>query len=704
MSGISSQELEYFKKVRSFIDSEIEKLSSLSVELENRIMDEGQKFSLDNPYGGVYGGNVLTDLHHSIERKIQRSETAKQDAYFLKKVRDNPYFARIDFTEDGYETENFYIGIKSLFDAKELSPYVYDWRAPVASLFYEDFESDKAFFDAPSGRIEGKVEKRYQYKFKNGELYSCFESELKVDDTILQKALSEGSTDRLKVIISSIQKEQNKAIRFGGDKNLVVCGPAGSGKTSVGFHRLAYLLYTNRDNLSSAEIVMFTGSDIFASYVSDIIPELGEAPIRDFNFYQLISRQLGGMKFSDYYSLAEDILTGNKKRESEARIKYSREFISFLEKYIKEKSVGFSPFTLYGDEVYTGEDIAELLSRRKKSKRFSEQLNAISEFAEEKIDLYFAENYEKIYDILNEETSILEDTAEQVRSMRTQIKAKARQQLQKELEGNDLFTLSEVYKKYEDATGCKARLSENFRKNTAQNFIPFEDALLIIYIKCLQGKVAVHTNVRHVLIDEAQDFSPIQHRVIKYLYPKAKFTILTDSRQAIFPFINSTDIGEIADIYSAEIMDLKKSYRSTRQINDFAKSLLRNADYETFDRNGDEPEIIETDDMFDEIRKALKDIDGTACVITKTTALAKKIYSELSVDTDVEIYDNRRKIFSDKIGIMPVTYTKGLEFDNVVIVSDSDNDFYGSGCEPYLYMAATRALHKLKIIKVTPND
>ena len=700
MAEIDKKELDYARKVQCFIDAEAEKLSNLSVELENKVMDEGQKFSLDNPYAAVYGGNILTDHHISMERKIQRSENAKQDAYFLKKLWNNPYFARIDFTEDGFDAEQFYIGIKTLFDEKELSPYVYDWRAPVSSLFYEDFDGEKAYYDAPSGRIEGKIDKRCQYKFKKGELISCFESELKVDDVILQKALSEGSTDRLKVIVSSIQKEQNRAIRFGGDKNLIVCGPAGSGKTSVGFHRLAYLLYTNRENLSSAEIVMFTGSDIFASYVSDIIPELGEAPIIDFNFYRLMSRQLGGMKFSDYYSLTEDILNGNKKREAAAKIKYSAEFIAFLEKEIKEKEYGFSGFTLYGDEVYSGAEIAETLRRKKKSRKFSDQLQILRDFAEEKIEEYFSENYEKIYEILHEETSILDDTADEVRQKRDNIKEQARQKLQKELEGNDYQTLSEIFDKFEAQNDCGVKLSKEFKKDTGRGFISFEDALLIIYIKALLGKIAVHTDVRHVLIDEAQDFAPIQHKVIKYLYPKANFTILTDSRQAIFPYLNSTDINEIAEIYSAEIMDLKKSYRSTRQINAFAKSLLKNADYETFDRNGDEPKIIETDNAVAEIKKSLAGIEGSACIITKTTALAREIYNGLIADTDVEIYDDRKKIFSDKIGVMSVTYTKGLEFDNVIIVSDSKNDFYADGSEPFLYMAATRALHKLKIIKV----
>ncbi len=698
MDKISNEEIRYLEKVQKFIDDEIEKLTNLSVELENKIMAEGQKFSLDNPYAAVYGGNNLNELHYSIERKIQRSENAKQEVYFLKKLRNNPYFARIDFEEQGFDEESFYIGIKSLFDEREIAPYVYDWRAPVASLFYEDFDDNNGYFEAPSGEIHGKINKRYQYKFRNGKLCSCFESELKIDDNILQKALSENATDKLKVIVSSIQSEQNKAIRFADDKNLIVYGPAGSGKTSVGFHRLAYLLYANRNSLSSAEIVMFTGSDIFASYVSDIIPELGEAPIRDFDFYKLMSRTLGSIRYNDYYSLAESVITNDKKRTAEAEIKYSEKFISFLQKYVKEKTFDFSSFTIYDDIVFNGKELSDILTQKRKIRGFNERLNLLNTFAEEKIERYFSDNYEKIYQIVNDETSIIDDTAEQVRIMRKDLKEKAKTQIFKELDGNDSITLYEAYKAFEDKHNTGITVSESYKSKLNKKSVDFEDALLILFIKCIQGKIAVHTNVRHVLIDEAQDFSSVQHRIIKYLYPKAKFTVLTDSRQAIIPFINCTDIKKIAEIYSAEIINLKKSYRSTKQINNFAKKFIDESDYETFDRNGEEPETVKTNNILCEIKNSLKSVSGSTCIITKTTALARSIYNQLITDTDVTLYDDRKKIFTNKIGIMPVIYTKGLEFDNVIIVSNSENDFYLPGSEPYFYMASTRALHKLKII------
>ncbi len=689
MAKIEKEELEYLDLVQNFMDREIVKLQNLSVELEELAIKEGRKFALDDPYRAVYGGIDLTELHYSIERKMIKSETAKQDAYFLQGLKNHPYFARVDFKEDDYPVEKFYIGLKSLFDEKEIAPYVYDWRAPVAGLFYEDFDS-KAYFDAPSGRIEGEILSKRQYKFEKGELVYCFDSDIKIDDYILQQALSETSTDRLKVIVSSIQKEQNKAIRFGADKNLIVCGPAGSGKTSVGFHRIAYLLYRHRNNLSSAEVVMFTGSDIFASYVSDIIPELGEAPISDFNFYALLDSDV---LTTDYYEQAEAIIEKEKNREDFAKIKNSDKFISFVENHIKRCNIGFSDFSLYDDLVFSGNELTELLRKKTKTSAFDERLEIITEFATEKINRYFSDSYEKIYAVADEQSSILDDTGEYIEAMKKQILSDVKEKLRQELDVNDYNTLADIYKNYDNGI-----LFEPYIKDLQNNKIKFEDAMLVLYIRCLMGKMDQQNKVRHVLIDEAQDFSILQHRIIRHIYPKARFTILTDSNQAIVPSINSADINELAELYSAEILKLQKSYRSTKQISNFAQKFLPSADYETFERNGEEPEIIESSDIFSDVKSAIKNAEGSVCVITKTSPTARKIFNKLIIDTDVELYDDKNKIFGNQPAVMPVVYTKGLEFDNVIIV-DENNEFDGKENNPYLYMAATRALHKLTIFK-----
>ena len=701
MSAPDKKENMYLKTVQAFIDSEIESLNDLSAELEDKIMAEGQKFSLDNPYASVYGGVNVTEHQYSMERKIQRSETAKAEAYFLKKLRSSPYFARVDFEEYGFDEENFYIGIKTLFDEKELSPYVYDWRAPIASLFYEDFDGEDAYYEAPSGKIKGRILRKRQYKFKNGRIIDCFENKLKIDDAVLQEALSESSTDWLKVIVSSIQKEQNKAIRFSGDENLVVSGPAGSGKTSVGFHRIAYLLYKNRDRLSSSEIIVFTGSDIFSSYVADIIPELGEAPIRDFNFYKLFKRHLGGFRTTDYYELAEELINKNQKREAEIKIKYSDDFVSLLEKTVKEYAPVFSDFEMYDDIVFKGEDALRYLMRRKKSRNYFEQVAVLNEFCDDMTDEFFKRNYKKIYEDINKKSNILDSTADLVSSLRKDTADKAKKQLAKELDGSDTGLLFEAYKKYDELYGVSG-IAENFRTAVGRKSLKFEDAVLLIYIKTLFGKISVNTSVRHVLIDEAQDFLPLQHRIIRSLYPKANFTILTDSAQAIVPAINSTDTAEIAEIYSAQTMMLNKSYRSTKEISEFSRSLLGDAYYETFDRSGEPPEIVElkSRNKYDYIKDFVKKSKGTTCIITKTTAFAREVYNALISDVKLKLYDDKSKTFSSRAAVLPLCYSKGLEFDNVVVLSSDDNSFFGEENKPLLYMAATRALHSLKILKI----
>lgn len=696
MKNIEPEELEYLKSVRDFMDREILKLKNLSQELEDKIMAEGKKFSMDDPFLSVYGGPALTELHYSIERKLQRAENAKQEAYFLGKLKSHPYFARVDFKEDGWPSESFYIGIKSLFDEKEISPYVYDWRAPVSSLFYEEFDG-KARYDAPSGKIEGEIEKKRQYKFENGELVYCFDSDIKIDDFILQQALSESSTDRLKVIVGSIQKEQNRAIRFGSDKNLVIYGPAGSGKTSVGFHRLAYMLYRNRENLSSAQIVMLTGSDIFASYVADIIPELGEAPIKDMNIYSLLSEIPGDCRVLDYYDQAESVMSDDEKRIEKIKIKYSDEMELFIKSYTEKMAFSISDFSLYGDIVYKGNTLSAYLKRRNGTP-FSELLAAAISYAEEKIDSYFSENYQKIYEIADKQSSILDNTGEYIENMKKEIKADVRKKLENELDVDDRFTLLNIYKSYENKHLKNSALSSDFENSLENGIIKFEDALLILLVRCLLGKVKRFIDVRHVLIDEAQDCPALEHKIIKYLYPKATFTVLTDPNQAIVPLINTPKLDQIQKIYSAEILELKKSYRSTKQISLFAKNLLDSPDYETFERNGSEVLQEDSDDIIKLIKDEKEKSDGSFCVITKTTSDAKRIYNALIKDTDVEIYDNKDKFFSGKAAILPVVYSKGLEFDNVLLINTKQNNFLAEKNKPYLYMAATRALHNLKII------
>ncbi len=413
-----------FNSVRDFLDSEILRLTALIKEYRDDIKEQGEDFNRDNPNGGMYSGMELTEIHYEMEKKMLYTQEAINDIEFYKRLRNSPYFARVDFKVEGaLKEKKVYIGLRTLQDPDTFEMYVCDWRAPIASLFYEDF-SDKAYFDAPRGRLYGDLLLKRQYKFKDGALHYYLDSDVKIDDEILRDVLSSSSGEHLKVIVNSIQREQNKVVRYTDGENLLVTGPAGSGKTSVGFHRLAFLLYRNRTELTSAEIVMFSNNDIFSSYVADIIPELGEMPINYASFYSIFAAEIPAMNVGDYYSLAEEILNGNTDRLHSATMKMSKDFINFIDCNGGSVEPEFSDVS-YKDDVIISKE--ELLARYNNDdentpKSRGERLAAFSQTI---IDTYFTEHKKEIYQELDEGTSIDEDTSKLVKRLHREIKSRA---------------------------------------------------------------------------------------------------------------------------------------------------------------------------------------------------------------------------------------------------------------------------------------
>lgn len=688
-----------FNEVRDFLDSEIVRLGQLIEEYKNDIKVQGEDFNMDNPNGGMYSGMELTQVHHEMEKKMIYSQEAANDIEFFKKLRNSPYFARVDFKIDGALKEKaVYIGLKTLQDAETFEMYVCDWRAPVASLFYEDFE-DKAFFDAPKGRIYGDLLLKRQYKFQDGCLYYYVDSDVKIDDDILRDVLSSSSGEHLKVIVNSIQREQNKAVRYSDSENLLVIGPAGSGKTSVGFHRLAFLLYRNRNELSSAEIVMFSNNDIFSSYVADIIPELGEMPINYASFYSIFAAEIPTAAVRDYYSLADEIIKGDKERERTASVKMSRAFVDFLECEGNAVEPEFRDITYHGNLVVSKEELSErfISDDENTAKARGERLSA---FAQNAIEEFFRENQQEIYKILDVETSIDEDTAKLFKRARRELKASAVDMIRDATLLDPVTVYFRLLGKFAKKKNDPALLDSAV--SLQKGCIEFEDALGIVYLKSVLGTCAVLSGVKHILIDEAQDLSLIQHEILKKMFPRARVTLLADTNQAIVSGVNTVDSCELAGLYNAKIMRLDKSYRSTEEINSFAATLLpEEIRYEIFKRSG-EP-VDHTKGTLEELGALLKtegEKRNTLAVITKTSDEARDIHKELiKYIPNLRLCDNKSCTLSNAPVVMPLALTKGLEFDGVVVV-DSNETFTSQGNARYLYLASTRALHKLHIFTV----
>lgn len=685
-----------FYNVQEFLDKETLRLADLIKEYKEDIKMQGRDFNMDNPNGGMYSEMELTEIHYDMEKKMIYSQEAENDIYFYKKLRLAPYFARVDFKADGaLKEKTVYIGLRTLQDPDTFQMYVCDWRAPIASLFYEDFE-DKAYFEAPRGRMYGDLLLKRQFKFENGELKYYIDSDVKIDDDILREVLSSSSGEHLKVIVNSIQREQNKVVRYSGGENLLVTGPAGSGKTSVGFHRLAYLLYQNRTELSSAEIIMFSNNDIFSSYVADIIPELGEMPINYASFYSIFKAELPTMNMADYYSLADDIMNGNGERLRTAAVKMGEEFIGFLHKGAADFKPQFSDVTVHGDVVITAEQLLDRynMDDENTAKARGERLCS---FAQAIIDEYFINNRAKIYAVIDEETSIDEDTSKLVKSLRREVKGKCVDMIRNAILVDPWMLYYRLLKEYAEKTGDNALL--NTAETLKNGYVEFEDALGIVFVKTVLGTSAVLTGVKHILIDEAQDLSLIQHRILKRMFPMAQVTLLADTNQAILPGLNTVDEQKLAECYSADIMRLNKSYRSTRQINEYAVKLLpEEKRYDIFMREGDEVDILKgtEEDFLEKISQDSKS-GRTLCIITKTASDARELYKKLRArNEEVRLCDNKGGQLTGAPVIMPIALTKGLEFDSV-IVDDRDGCFTSADNEHFLYLASTRALHKLTV-------
>ncbi len=688
-----------FYNVQQFLDTETRRLELLIKEYKDDIKAQGSDFNMDNPIGGMYSGMELTEIHYDMEKKMIYSEEAARDIHFYKRLRLSPYFARVDFKADGaLKEKTVYIGLRTLQDPDTFEMYVCDWRAPIASLFYEDFE-DKAWFEAPRGKMYGNLLLKRQYKFQDGQLKYYIDNDVKIDDDILRDVLSSTSGDHLKVIVNSIQREQNKVVRYARDENMLVLGPAGSGKTSVGFHRLAYLLYRNCAELSSAEIIMFSNNDIFSSYVADIIPELGEMPINYASFYSIFAAELPTLNVGDYYSLADAVISGDEARLETASVKMSDDFINYLDCAAASVEPEFSDVLLFGETVVSSKVLLDRYNYdfEDTPKARGERLAA---FAQNLIEEYFRENKAEIYARIDEDTSIDEDTAKLVKAKRRETKQACVEMIRRAVLVDPWLIYYKLLREYAEEKAMPQLLDTV--QSLKDGIVEFEDALGIVYVKTVLGTAAVISGVKHMLIDEAQDLSLVQHRILQRMFPRARVTLLADTNQAIIPGLNTADEEELSRIYSAKTLYLNKSYRSTVQINDYAVKLLpKEKRYEVFDRQGEDVAILSgsTNDLCSLIKEE-SESKKTLCIITKTSDEAREFYNTLKAHIPaLRLCDNKSCELSGAPVVMPLSLTKGLEFDTVII-ADKNKDFTASGCENYLYLASTRALHKLVVFEI----
>lgn len=667
-----NQEQEYLQKIINLIKSTINH-TDVSVKDHVDTLKEYKDYLWSNK---DIDPHEIRSMRESILNHFAVGENVIDKRKRLGKILDIPYFGRIDFREDKVNIAlPIYIGIHTFYDAENKVNLIYDWRAPISSMFY-DFELGAASYISPIKKIDGNILLKRQYRIRNGRMEFMIESSLTVHDDILQKELASNADDKMKNIVATIQRDQNRIIRNEEAQNLIIQGVAGSGKTSIALHRIAYLLYAMKGDISSGDILIISPNKVFADYISNVLPELGEESVPETSMEQILSNILDHKyKYQTFFEQVEE-LSGNPTQEFIERIQYKAtfDFIMQLDRFI-----------LHVENTYF----------RTKDVKLTKYFTIPGEFIDEQFRRFDRYPMRRRFEAM---TDYILQIAES--KYRIIVTTKERNMLKKEIKNmfagnNDV----QLYKDFFEWIG-KPELFK-MRKN---RMLEYSDLAPLAYLHMALEGNEQRSKVKHLLIDEMQDYSPIQYKVIQKLYPCRK-TVLGDAYQSINPYGSSTAdmIGKA--LASGDIMKLCKSYRSTCEITDLAQKVRKNEELEFVLRHGKKPQILRLKNENEEISAVIDLISAfkksnykSLGIVCKTESQAEDIWNKLKIYID-DIYflSNQSSAFVRGIIITSAHMAKGLEFDEVIIPQVNEKNYNSEIDKNMLYVAITRAMHRLNL-------
>ena len=620
----------------------------------------------------------IRSMRESILNHFALGESVINKHKRLTKILAIPYFGRIDFLEkkENSKVMPIYIGIHTFYDPESRATLIHDWRAPVSSMFY-DHELGEAGYRSPSGEIKGVISLKRQYRIRGGKMEFMIESALTVHDDILQKELSSNADDKMKNIVATIQREQNQIIRNEDIRTLIIQGVAGSGKTSIALHRIAYLLYTFRDSISSKDILIISPNKVFSDYISNVLPELGEETVPETSMEQILSGVLEHKyKYQTYFGLVNELL---EKPSSSLinRIAYKASFgfISELDKFI-----------LHIENTYfKAADV-----------KLTKYITIPAPFIEEQ---YLRFNR---YPIRRRFDAMADYMLDMLKIQYTfTVTTTGRNLLKKEIRlmfagNNDIQVYKDFFKWTNNPGMFKMRKGHT---------LEYSDLAPLAYLHlALEGNGNQPFRVKHLLIDEMQDYSPIQYKVIQKLFPCRK-TVLGDAGQSVNPYGSSTAETIQKSLTASEIMKLCKSYRSTFEITDFAQKIHPNAELEPVARHGEKPQILQFGSAVEELSGIMGLISTyrksgykSLGIICKTEQQARKMADMLkSYANDISFLSSQSSAFVQGIVITSAHMAKGLEFDEVIIPQTDERNYRSEIDKSMLYVAVTRAMHRLTL-------
>ncbi|MGE7983112.1 HelD family protein [Solibacillus sp. NPDC093137] len=703
---IWQQEETHLKEISALLKQQIKIQSNYLKKQKGDIVEERSQASSE--FNDVSGESAIqfSQMLQTMQLREREYLNASEQLSKMQILYKSPYFGRISIENEEGEREHLYIGLSTFREPKTDDVLIYDWRAPISSLFYEN-KVGKARYQIPDGEyISVTIQGRRQYKVKYDELLQVLDADIYVGDEVLQSLLSDTAKEKMKSIVATIQSDQNIVIRSSNKDNLIVLGPPGSGKTSVAMQRIAYLLYEYRQTMNARSILLISPSDLFNDYISNVLPELGEDNVQHTTYYRLLrDLKLSYYKAESSYENIERLQKASKEEREHYAFKGSHAYVKQLLKYIESLKKSGMPF--YNLKV----EGKLFVSAKKLTDLFYDKFGALDiDFRLKKIRTVLLEKIEQ------EKTKDRKVLMKELKSVNTyigtdkEIEQQANEKLQKrygKLESAihqlGFVNLNKMYLHtltYQNDNLKTQMIQAATTETLKQRILYYEDLAPIMYMQAVVKGLYTDNTIKHIVIDEIQDYSYLQLLTIKAMHPKAHYTLLGDKNQVVHPQMKDSLAGPLSKHFKA--VELNKSYRSTNEITDFMSAILNNKTTESLGVSGDKPQIIETNT----VRKTIAQLVGlhykeeeSFVILCKNKLACEQLYNELKpLLPQLQLVTEEQKVYMKGLLIMPGYMAKGFEF-TTVLVADANAHVYREEMDAYLlYTIASRATRHLFLV------
>ncbi|MBH8559868.1 HelD family protein [Hymenobacter negativus] len=671
------EEREYLEEIKEKLTLAIRRVDGSVKQFSDELREKKQY--IHEHQSGMDDADMVA-AGQSVNRMAFTGEAAVVRKRKLLKLGQSPYFGRIDFVPQGKASLPVYIGIYSFIDEQQRQSLIYDWRAPVSSMFY-DFELGDASFTTPGGEVKGTIELKRQYKIRDGRLEFMIENDVNIHDDVLQRELAKSSDDKMKNIVATIQRDQNAVIRNETAQVMVIQGVAGSGKTSIALHRIAFLLYRYRETIRAKDVLIISPNKVFADYISNVLPELGEEHIPELGMDELAADLLDHQySFQTFFEQVSTLLEKHDAAFIERiRFKSSFEFLSQLNQYLLHVENNY--FTV--KELRVGKTIVPLPFLLAKFKTFH-RVPLLKRFAlvAEEVRNYVRDAAKR--KLTNHEKSTIGEAIPR------------------------MFRFHQVLDLYRDFYRWLGK--PELLKLDHSLRLEYADVFPLIYLRLRLEGISTYDNVKHLLVDEMQDYTPVQYAVLSRMFLCRK-TILGDVSQTVNPY-SSSSAEMIERVFpQAEVVKLFRSYRSTVEITAFAQRITPNPNIIPLERHGPEPVVARygiPDEEIQAIKQLISSFSSSSNhslgIICKTLRQAEQVHQALEAP-GIYLLTDESTTFQEGVIITTAHLAKGLEFDAVIVPFASARTYKTEVDKSMLYVACTRAMHQLTLTysgEITP--